>query len=127
MAATSIRVVRYHDPLVSLLDLIHCSTFSYAEDQSRLSSIHLALKPTRIEPAHPWHCCPGSKGLPCLDHVSATQCSSSHRQSSNQGSSHIETAGSSRARRPVSGSNSRTRSKQPVGSGEADRRSKLEG
>jgi len=28
MAATSIRVVSYHDPLVSLLDLIHCSTFS---------------------------------------------------------------------------------------------------
>jgi len=28
MAATSIRVVSYHDPLVSLLDLIQCSTFS---------------------------------------------------------------------------------------------------
>jgi hypothetical protein len=27
MAATSIRVVSYHDPLVSLLNLVQCSTF----------------------------------------------------------------------------------------------------
>jgi hypothetical protein len=28
MADTSIGVVRYHDPLVSLLDLVDCGTFS---------------------------------------------------------------------------------------------------
>jgi hypothetical protein len=59
----------------------------YAKDQRCLPSSHFTLKTARVELAHSWQCCSGSKGLPCLNHVSASQCSSSHRQSSNQRSS----------------------------------------
>ena len=59
----------------------------YAKDQRCFSSVHFPLKSPRIEPAHSRHCCPGSEGLPCSDHVSSTHRSSSHWQPSNQGSS----------------------------------------
>lgn len=77
MAPAAIRVVGYHYPLVSLLYLVQRSALSNAEDQRCFPSAHLPLESTRVEPSHPWHGGTDPEGLPCLDHVPASQRSSS--------------------------------------------------
>lgn len=88
MAPAAIRVVGYHYPLMGLLYLVQRSTLSYAKDQRCFPSAHLSLESTGIELTNSWHCGTDSEGLPCLNHVSASQCSSSDRQPSYQWRSH---------------------------------------